>query len=106
MHDNTIQLATNLPLGTRWKVWAEMHKGFEVNVTDRVNLSFDDGFLGVVGFDGRHYLRVHRNIIWANRIAGASSFGASKLIYYLGGVDSWIGARFNTETVIDPNVNY
>ena len=106
VHDNTIQLATNLPLGARWKVWAEMHKGFEVNVTDRVNLSFDDGFLGVVGFDGRHYLRVHRNIIWANRIAGASSFGASKLIYYLGGVDSWIGARFNTETVIDPNVNY
>lgn len=106
VHDNTISLGTNLPLGLRWKVWTEMHKGFEVNVTDQIDVSFDDGFLGVVGLDARHYLRVHRNIIWANRIAGASSFGASKLIYYLGGVDSWIGARFNTETVVDPNVNY
>lgn len=104
--DNTIPLGVNLPLGSRWKVWTEMHKGFEVNVTDRVNLSFDDGFLGVVGFDARHYIRVHRNIIWANRVAGAASFGASKLIYFLGGVDSWIGATFNTETVIDPQVNY
>ncbi len=104
--DNTIMLGTNLPLGMRWKVWGEMHKGFEVNVTDRVNLSFAEGFLGVGGFDARHYLRVHRNIIWANRLAGAGSFGASKLIYYLGGVDSWIGARFNNSTVIDPSVNY
>ncbi len=104
--DNSLPLAINLPVGARWKVWAEMHKGFEVNVTDRVNLSFNEGFLGVVGFDARHYTRVHRNIIWANRLAGASSFGASRLIYFLGGVDSWIGAQFNDNTVINPDINY
>ncbi len=104
--DNTITIGTNLPEGLRWKVWYEMHKGFELNVTDRLNLSFKRGFLGIVGFDVRHYQRVHRNIIWANRFAGASSFGASRLVYYLGGVESWLNARWNNQTVIDPNAGY
>jgi hypothetical protein len=104
--DNTKMLGTNLPLGMRYKVWFEMYKGFQVNTLDGFSLSFDDGFLGVVGFDWRHYLRIHRNLIWANRVASGMSFGATRLIYYLGGVDSWIGAEFDQETVIDPEVNY
>ena len=108
VHDNTIELGTNLLEGMRWKAWYEMHKGFQVNVGggNGFQLSFDDGFLGVVGLDWRHYQRVHRNIIWANRFAYGMSFGSSKLIYYLGGVDSWIAAQFNTETVIDFEQNY
>ncbi len=106
VHDNTVLIGTNLPEGLRFKAWYEMHKGFEVNVTDRFNLSFNDGFLGVVGFDARHYLRVHRNIIWANRVAGASSFGASRMVYFLGGVESWFNPRWNTETVVDPEAGY
>ncbi|MFT7589268.1 MAG: hypothetical protein ACI959_001485, partial [Limisphaerales bacterium] len=98
VHDNTKEIMTNLPLGMRWKAYYEMHKGFEVNVGDGFNLSFDDGFLGVVGLDFRHYQRIHRNFIWANRFATAASFGQSKLIYYLGGVDSWLGAEFDPTT--------
>ena len=60
----------------------------------------------VVGFDYRHYTRIHRNFIWANRIAGSSSFGQNKLIYYMGGVDNWILAQFDNGTPIDYNQNY
>jgi hypothetical protein len=106
VHDNTIQLGVNLPEGLRYKAWVEMHKGFEVNINDRVNVSFNDGFLGVVGFDVRHYFRLHRQLIWANRVAGASSFGASRLLYHLGGVESWFNPTWNDETVVDVEAGY
>ena len=71
--------------GTRFKVFGEYY--YQLNKANST--------LSSVGFDFRHYLRIHRCFIWANRIAGASSFGANKIIYYMGGVDNWIGAKFN-----------
>ena len=62
--------------------------------------------LFVVGFDYRNYTRIHRNLIWANRIAGSSSFGQNKLIYFMGGVDNWILAKYDYETPIDYEQNY
>ena len=61
------------------------------------------------GGDFRHYQKIHKNIIWAARIAGSSSFGQKKLLYYMGGVDSWIIRRnpdFNMDMEVDPNKNY
>ena len=107
--DNSFELGTNIREGMRWKVWGEVHKGFAVNVGQGVgfDLSFDDGFLGVVGGDFRHYTRIHRNLIWANRVATGMSFGASKLLYYLGGVDSWIGAEFDQDAAeVDFDAGY
>ena len=43
----------------------------------------------VFGVDFRHYIKIHRSLIWANRFAASTSQGSSKLIYYLGGVDNW-----------------
>ncbi|MGC9345114.1 MAG: hypothetical protein ACP5E3_20585, partial [Bacteroidales bacterium] len=48
------------------------------------------------GADFRHYTRIHRTLIWANRFATSTSFGNTPLIYYLGSVDNW--------TTINPNV--
>ncbi|MBN2613524.1 MAG: PD40 domain-containing protein [Bacteroidales bacterium] len=77
--DNTRFLGTNLYSGTRYKIFAEFYQ----EIAD----GFDD--LVVFGADFRHYLRIHRSLIWANRFAASTSQGSSRLIYYLGGVDNW-----------------
>lgn len=96
VYDNSKKLQTNLHVGSRGKIFAEYYQ----------TIGKDSKNLFVVGFDYRNYTRIHRNFIWANRIAGSSSFGQNKLIYYMGGVDNWIVARFNTETPIDYDQNY
>jgi len=100
--DNTRKLGTNLYSGMRWKVFGEAYR--------QINASKSDLF--VVGADFRHYLRIHRTLIWANRIAGSASFGRSPLIYYLGSVDNWINLNqskvptFNQSVAIDYSQNY
>jgi hypothetical protein len=100
--DNTRRLGTNLYSGMRWKVFAEAYR--------QINASKSDLF--VLGGDFRHYLRIHRSLIWANRIAGSTSFGRSPLIYYLGSVDNWINfsqnrvPTFNEAVDIDYSRNY
>jgi hypothetical protein len=58
----------------------------------------------VVGADFRHYMKIHRELIWANRFAASSSFGPYKLIYYLGGVDNWMGFLFNSLPMFDNTI--
>ena len=94
--DNTRDLGLNLYSGSRWKIFAEFHQ--LINDFNR-NLI-------VVGFDYRRYVRIHRNFIWANRIAGSASLGKDNLIYYMGGVDNWLFPKFNNVTPIDYNNNY
>ncbi len=60
----------------------------------------------VLGGDVRHYQKLHREIIWANRVAGGTSFGEERLIHFLGGTDNWITPRFNYDTPIDFSQNY
>ena len=106
VHDNTWQVMTNILNGTRYKFWFELHKQFEVNTDQGLDVNLNDGYMGVFGFDARHYQRIHRQIIWANRFAGGTSFGPQKLIYYLGGVDSWLGPVFNTDIEVNQEMGY
>lgn len=106
VHDNTLPIMTNIMEGLRFKVWLEVHKQFMVNVDDGIDISLNDGYLGILGFDARHYQKIHRQIIWANRFAGGTSFGNQRLIYYLGGVDSWLFPEFDNETEINDEINY
>lgn len=94
--DNTISKGLNLYNGLRMKVFGEYYH--EVNKKD--------AHFTVLGFDVRHYLKLHRDLIWANRIAGSTSFGPQKLIYYLGGVDNWFGPKFDNSIPIDYTQNY
>ena len=94
--DNTISNGINLYRGTRMKVFGEYYQ----------NIDKEAGNLAVVGVDVRNYLKVHREIIWANRFAASTNFGTDKLVYYMGGVDDWIGSRFNNQMQVDPNENY
>jgi hypothetical protein len=86
--DNTINKGLNLYNGTRYKIFAESYFELEKNISD----------LFVVGADLRHYQKIHREIILACRFAASTSFGRSRLIYYLGSVDNWFNFSTKTET--------
>jgi Tol biopolymer transport system component len=94
--DNTRNPQLNIYYGQRWKIWAEY---FQLVAKEQKNLF-------VLGFDYRNYTKIHKNFIFANRIAGSTTNGNSKLIYYLGGVDNWLVPRFNYDVNISYDRNY
>jgi Tol biopolymer transport system component len=100
--DNTRNRGVNILLGTRAKAFGEYYR--------QLNRAQSDMF--VLGVDFRHYTRIHRDLIWANRFAASTSFGSTKLLYYLGGVDNWMGFLFNSGEMfnrsvpVTPNQNY
>ena len=96
IYDNTRSLGLNLYEGTRYKVFTEYYQQIEKGNQNLV----------VLGLDVRHYLKIHRTFIWANRFAASSSLGHNKLIYYMGGVDNWLVPKFNSETPIDYSMNW
>ncbi|MBE9469450.1 MAG: hypothetical protein IMY72_14180 [Bacteroidetes bacterium] len=102
IYDNTFNRGVNLFNGTRLKIFGEFYK----QIDKEINSNFF-----VVGADVRNYLKIHRDLIWANRFAASSSFGNSLLIYYLGGVDNWINLSSKVKTFdnsirIDTDKNY
>ncbi|MFA8301258.1 MAG: hypothetical protein ACEPOV_13910 [Hyphomicrobiales bacterium] len=94
--DATRKLGTNLYEGTRYKIFGEYYQKLE---TIKANLF-------VVGVDFRKYTRIHKDFIWANRFAASSSFGSNKLLYYMGGVDGWMFAKFNQSVPVDYKQNW
>ena len=60
----------------------------------------------VAGFDIRYYKKIHRELIWANRLSGGTSFGQEHLLYYMGGVDGWFNPTFSSITGATPGQNY
>ncbi len=85
IYDNTRKRGLNLYNGTRFKLWAEYWRLIKEEQHDLVTM----------GFDFRDYRKIHRDLIWANRLAGATSLGTDRLIYYMGGVDNWINPQFD-----------
>ncbi|MDB5253667.1 MAG: hypothetical protein JWP27_2836, partial [Flaviaesturariibacter sp.] len=89
VHDNTLNPATNIWHGLRWKVYTDIFS--QINKARQT----EGRFLFNVGFDARHYLPLYRNVIWAVRAAGDFSWGSQKVVYYLGGTDGWLKLREN-----------
>lgn len=112
--DNTIGMGLNLRKGIRFKFFAEIHKEFQMKpqgIIDNVDFnlpSFDNSYLGVLGFDFRYYQPIHKEIIWANRVSLGTSYGTKKLVYYLGGVESWLipSPEFDNENQVSTTQNY
>ncbi len=102
--DNTLDVALNIKNGTRYKIYAEFLKRFEIQLVDEKSFNFGQGFMGVIGLDGRHYQRLDKHSILAFRMAAASSFGSEHILFYLGGVDSWLFPSFNDDIPF-PNNN-
>jgi hypothetical protein len=74
--DNTRHRTINIYFGTRFKIFGEYYREITSKKSDMI----------VLGIDFRKYIRIHRELIWANRFAASTSFGPTKLIYYLGGL--------------------
>lgn len=102
VYDNTRNVALNIKYGSRFKIFAEHYE-----MVYRDNGNNTPSNLSVVGFDARHYQKIHKEIIGVGRIAGSSSFGRTPLIYYMGGVDEWWKSdQFDEKTPIDFTQNY
>jgi len=100
--DNTSNPAMNIWKGLRWKIYNDFYKQLGSKTS-----SGDNGLMNNFGFDARNYLPIYRNFIWAVRVAGDFSFiGDQHIIYYLGGMDGWVGPKFNNSNLPDQNVNY
>lgn len=91
--DNTRNRGINLYNGSRAKIWGEYWRLVKSDRHDLITF----------GFDARDYRKLHRDLIWCNRLAGATSLGTDRLIYYLGGVDNWINPSFDkTINIVNP----
>lgn len=96
VYDNSRKIGLNLYAGLRYKVFAEYYR----------NLTKSNSGLYTAGIDARHYLILHRNMIWANRLAAGTSFGPEKLIHIMGGVDNEFSPRLDPSTPIATENNY
>ncbi len=93
--DNTLDVAINIKNGTRYKIFGEAIKRFDLDAFNGFNASARKGMMGIVGLDARHYQRIAKHSVVALRLAGSTSFGAEKILYYLGGVDNWLLPSFD-----------
>jgi hypothetical protein len=91
VHDNTINTTQNIWNGLRYKVFLDINMP-----TLKTEMNNGKATLNL-GFDARYYYKIYRNFIWAGRAAADFSWGGQKIIYYLGGVDSWINPKFNSQ---------
>ncbi|NEN24922.1 hypothetical protein G3O08_15585 [Cryomorpha ignava] len=94
--DNALNLGLNLRQGIRAKAWGEYYKD---------PLDFERDFM-TFGVDLRHYTKIHRNLIWANRLGASSSIGKERLVFFLGGVDNWLIPKQDNSLPLDPDQNY
>ncbi|MFN4313050.1 MAG: hypothetical protein ACK4E0_02065 [Chitinophagaceae bacterium] len=97
VHDNTLNPATNIWQGLRYKIYADWF----TQITD---VNTDGKYMFNLGVDARNYLPIFRNMIWAVRGAADFSFGDQQIVYYLGGVDNWFSPKFNDGN--QPTQNY
>lgn len=96
VYDDTRPKGLNLYNGLRYKLFLEYYRKINDPITD----------IYIAGFDARHYLKVHRSIIWANRLSGSTSLGKHRLLYYMGGVDNWLFPKFNQGISISKEDDY
>jgi len=96
--DNTRSLGMNLLEGTRGKMWYEFYQQPD-NWKEKTDMH-------ILGGDFRHYKKLHRSIIAAFRVAGATSLGARRVVHYLGGVDNWLFQRVDQSTEVSTQMNY
>ncbi|WP_227006360.1 hypothetical protein [Rufibacter latericius] len=91
--DNSVVTGMNMREGTRMKV----------GITRMYGIGEKQNGFGKFYVDLRHYQKIHREFVWANRLSYGHSFGPSPKKYLLGGVDNWINASEDSTVVYDNN---
>jgi hypothetical protein len=96
--DNTFIKGLNYRTGTRFKAWGEHFR--------QPDKWKEQNSIYVVGFDFRHYQTIHRDLTFAFRLCGSSSFGDYKVVNYLGGVDNWLGQKIDNSVLVSSTQGY
>jgi hypothetical protein len=96
--DNTYVKGLNYRTGTRFKAWGEHFR--------QPDKWKEKNSIYIVGFDFRHYQPIHRDLTFAFRLCGSSSFGDYKVVNYLGGVDNWLGQKIDNSVLVSSTQGY
>ena len=80
--DNAIYTGVNMMRGTRMKIGLLQLQSFD---NEKYNF-------GKITIDLRHYQKVSRTIIWANRASYGQFLGPNPQYFRLGGMDNWLNA--------------
>ena len=107
VHDDTKNMGINMRTGTRYKVFAEVAKRFDLGLRKDVDAQIYPAWMTTFGLDARHYRKLTKNAIIATRLAGATSIGQEKNLYFMGGVDNWLipSDRTNREVTVPASVD-
>lgn len=107
VYDNTVEWELNSRHGTRYKVWVEAVKKFDLNLFEPGDkLTFNEGFMTVFGVDARHYQPLDKHTVLAGRLFASTSLGSERLLYYLGGVENWMFASFDNTVPVPGDKNF
>jgi len=87
--DNSIATGVNMLRGTRMKAAVEQLRG-----VNNAALNF-----GKLTIDLRHYQKIHRSIVWANRASYGQFFGPNTQYFRLGGMDNWFFPNYKDDRV-------
>ncbi|HEX8506137.1 MAG TPA: hypothetical protein VF630_12280 [Hymenobacter sp.] len=82
--DNSIATGVNMVTGTRLKASVLQMKG-----VNNKSLSY-----GKFVVDLRHYQKISRSVVWANRASYGQFFGPREQIFRIGGMDNWLNAGY------------
>ncbi|MBP6455834.1 MAG: hypothetical protein KA275_03800 [Chitinophagaceae bacterium] len=96
VYDNSFVPLFNIRKGERAKLFVEYYQQTSGGKNSFWNM----------GFDGRIYKGIYKNIISATRLAAGISGGKSKLLYYLGGVDNALSPKVDNSNFPNPDINY
>lgn len=94
--DSSKEMYTNLWRGTKVKVFAEYEQRLEKETQN----------LLVLGFDARRSFKLYKKMTFAVRLSASTNTGSARLVYYMGGTDNWINAKFNSSIWVDQSKNY
>lgn len=96
--DNSRATGVNMLLGTRMKVGV-------LQMNDVANKS---NAFGKFYIDLRHYQKLHRQLVWANRVSYGQFFGAAEgggnpqQVFRLGGMDNWVSQNYADQRLLAP----
>jgi hypothetical protein len=90
--DNSIATGVNMMSGTRLKA----------SLLNLRSMNDKSRSFGKFIIDLRHYQKISRSIVWANRASYGQFFGVRPQVFRLGGMDNWLnagyqGSRFLTD---------
>jgi hypothetical protein len=102
VYDDAINPALNIWKGLRYKFYFDWNS----KVNKESGVTADNPYSLNVGGDGRFFVPIYRNFIWALRGAFDLSWGTQKIIYYAGGVDNDLFPKFNDANKPDPDIDY